>query len=64
MSTWLKDIEKKNPALAKDWAIVGNQDRTSLRNMVRALSLLPILNTPEENERLAAAKRVLRSLAK
>lgn len=41
-------------------SIVGNQPRYALRNMVKALSMLPRLNTVEENERLAAAKIVLR----
>jgi len=41
-------------------AIVGNQPRYAIRNMVKALSMLPRLNTVEENERLAAAKILLR----
>jgi hypothetical protein len=61
MSTWLDDLKKSNPALAADYALVGNQDRTCLRNMVRALELCPYLNTTEENARLAAAKRILRA---
>jgi len=41
--------------------LVGNQDSVSLKNMIRALSMLPALNTPEDEERLAAAKFILRS---
>lgn len=40
--------------------IAGNQPRWALKNMIRALSILTLLNTPEENVRLAAAKIVLR----
>jgi len=38
------------------WKIVGNQPKWALRNMVKALEMLPALNTPEDNERLQAAK--------
>ena len=41
-------------------SIVGNQPRYAVRNMVKALSMMPRLNTVEENERLEAAKIVLR----
>ena len=41
--------------------LVGNQDSVSLKNMIRALSMLPALNTAEDEERLAAAKFILRS---
>ena len=63
MSTWYTDLKKNNPALAADYALVGNQDSHSLRQMVRALSL-PIstfMNTEEDYARLAAAKRILKS---
>ena len=40
--------------------IVGNQPRWALQNMVKALSMLPVLNTDEENKRLEAAKIGLR----
>jgi hypothetical protein len=41
--------------------IVGNQPKWALQNMVKALSMFGgNLNTPEENIRLQAAKRVLR----
>lgn len=61
MSTWLQDLKTKNPKLAADYELVGNQDRVSLRNMVKALSFLGAFNTPEDNARLAAAKRILRA---
>ncbi len=39
--------------------IVGNQTTGNLRNMIRALGLLPYLNTDQDLQRLAAAKVVL-----
>ena len=42
------------------WKIVGNQNRRSIANMVKALEMLPGLNTPKDNERLTAAKICLR----
>ena len=38
------------------WAIVGNQPKWALRNMIKALAMLPALNTPAEKERLVAAR--------
>ena len=65
MSTWLEDLYKTaKPEVARDWEIVGNQDRHALRNMVKALTMFEVLNTPEENERLAAAKRILKRNSK
>jgi uncharacterized Fe-S radical SAM superfamily protein PflX len=61
MSIWLDDLKKQNPKLAADYAICGNQDSVSLRNMVRALELCRAMNTTAENTRLAAAKRILRA---
>jgi hypothetical protein len=61
MSTWLEDLYKTaKPEVARDWEIVGNQDRVTLRKMVKALTMFNLLNTPDENERLAAAKRILK----
>ena len=40
-------------------AIVGNQPRWAVKNMVKALSMHPWLNTEEEEQRLRAAKIVL-----
>lgn len=44
--------------------IVGNQATWALQNMVKALKILPRLNTPEDNERLEAAQVVLKSRRK
>ncbi len=41
--------------------IVGNQATWALKNMVKALKILPLLNTPEDDERLEAAQIILRS---
>lgn len=41
--------------------LVGNQDTTSLRNMIKALNMLTALNTPEDWQRLEAAKMVLKA---
>ena len=43
------------------WSIVGNQPKSAIKNMVRALSMLPSLNTPEENRRLEAGKICLKT---
>jgi hypothetical protein len=40
--------------------IVGNQPTWALKNMVKALQMLPWMNTPEDEQRLIAAKVVLR----
>ena len=39
--------------------ITGNQPLWALKNMAKALSMMSLLNTPEENERLKAAKFLL-----
>lgn len=44
--------------------IVGNQPAWALRNMVKALKMLPWLNTAEDIQRLQAAKIVLRDRAR
>ena len=41
--------------------IVGNQPSWTLKNMVKALNMLPWLNTDEDKQRLEAAKVVLKS---
>jgi len=41
--------------------IVGNQDSVSLRNMIKALEMLPLLNTAEDDQRLIAGKIVLKA---
>jgi len=38
------------------WSIVGNQPRWALVNMIRALEMCSVLNSEEEDARLAAAK--------
>jgi hypothetical protein len=54
MSTWIDDIT--DPKLKAAYQIVGNQDRQSLNHMIRALNgPLKWMNTPADNERLAAA---------
>jgi len=40
--------------------IVGNQPTWALKNMVKALKMLPLLNTEEDEQRLIAAKIVLK----
>ena len=41
--------------------IVGNQDTTSLRNMIKALNMMTWKNTPEDWQRLEASKIVLKA---
>jgi hypothetical protein len=41
--------------------LVGNQDTTSLRNMIKALNMMTWKNTPEDWQRLEAAKVVLKA---
>jgi hypothetical protein len=41
--------------------LVGNQDTTSLRNMIKALNMMTWKNTPEDWQRLEAAKMVLKA---
>ena len=43
-------------------AIIGNRAAWELSNMIRALSFCELLNTPEENERLKAAKIVRKAM--
>ncbi len=45
-------------------AIVGNQPTWAIRNMVKALNMLPFLNTPDDLERLEAAKVILKERSK
>ena len=40
--------------------IVGNQPTWALKNMVKALKMLPWRNTAEDEQRLIAAKIVLK----
>jgi hypothetical protein len=61
MGTYYEDLKKNNPAKYADLRIAGNSDKFALKMMVKALSILPMLNTPEDEIRLAAAKRLLRN---
>jgi ATP-dependent Lon protease len=61
MSTYYEDLKINNPKKYADLRIAGNSDKVVLKNMVRALSILPWLNTSEDELRLAAAKRLLRN---
>jgi hypothetical protein len=57
--TYHEELKLKNPAKYSDMILVGNNSGVMLRNMVKALSILPWFNTEEENNRLAAAKRLI-----
>lgn len=41
--------------------IVGNQPTWALKNMVKALKMLPLMNTAQDEQRLAAAVMVIKS---
>ena len=41
--------------------LIGNQDTVSLRNMIKALNMMTWKNTPEDWQRLEAAKVVLKA---
>lgn len=58
MSTYLDDL---SPEVRDAMRVVGNQSTHCLLNMVAALRLCPHLNTAEDDERLAAAKVILRA---
>ncbi len=59
---WIDELKKKDPELAAAYALVGNQSRWTLRNMVRALSFHGWLNDEEDKRRLAAARYILRRI--
>lgn len=44
--------------MARARSITGNQPKWALKNMITALSLMPRLNTVEENQRLVAARHI------
>ncbi len=46
---------------AEAWAIIGNQPKSAIKNMVAALSMLTALNTADDCRRLEAAKIALRT---
>lgn len=61
MSTWMDDLRKTNKPLAEAYAITGNQDKQSLRNMVKALEIGGgFFNTEDDEKRLKAAKFILK----
>jgi len=45
---------------AKD--LIGDRARWELLNMRKALSSMPLMNTSEENQRLVAVNKVLKSM--
>lgn len=47
--------------IEKAEAILGDRATWELKHMRKALSMLPILNSEEENERLAAVKVLLKT---
>jgi hypothetical protein len=59
--TWLDDLKKSDPELAKAYGITGSQPDWALKAMVKALSMgvSQFMNTPEDNARLEAAKYIL-----
>ena len=59
MTIYHDELKLKNPAKYADMMLAGNNSGVMLRNMVKALSILPWFNTAEENSRLAAAKRLI-----
>lgn len=46
------------------WAIIGNQPKPAIKNMVMALSLHSHLNTEEDTRRLVAARICLSNLSR
>jgi len=50
--------------LKEAYAILGDRNTWELRNMKKALSIMALLNSPEENERLEAVKIMLKSQEK
>lgn len=62
MGTYYQDLQRDNPKKYADMVLAGGcSNRAVLRNMVRALEMCSALNTPADNARLAAAKRLLRN---
>lgn len=61
MSNYYEDLKINNPAKYADLRIAGNSDKVALKNMIRALSILPGLNSDADDLRLAASKRLLKN---
>ena len=51
-----KDLKKLQDARNR----IGSRADWELKNMKRALSMFPIMNTPEENKRLEDVKTVIK----
>jgi|FreactTroBogLake_1042271.scaffolds.fasta_scaffold87292_2 hypothetical protein len=64
MSNYFQDLKNNQPAKYADMMKVGwitSSSDPMLKNMVKALSMMRALNTPEEEARLEAGKRLLRN---
>ncbi len=61
MSTYIQDLKRDHPAKYADYCRVGGNSGVQLRNMIKVLSICTWRNTPEDRERLAAAKRLERN---
>ncbi len=59
--TYYQELKKNQPAKYADMVLAGGNTGVALRNMVKALQIMQVFNTQEENNRLAAAKRLLRN---
>lgn len=54
------DREDEQVTLDEARDLVGNQPTWALKNMVKALNMLPLMNTEEDEKRLAAAKLIIK----
>lgn len=54
------DREDEQVTLNEARELVGNQPTWALKNMVKALKMLPLMNTGEDEKRLAAAKLIIK----
>lgn len=61
MSTYMQEYKRTSPAKYRDMVIAGGSYGVPMRNMIRALESMSLLNTPVENDRLKAAKRLRRN---
>jgi hypothetical protein len=57
-------MEAQKMTLAEARQILGNRPRWELLQIKRALSMLELLNTPEEAQRLEAARLLLGAMPK
>ena len=51
---------KQSISNSEAWEIMGNQPKWAIRNMIKALTMLPALNTREDKIRLQAARIALK----